>query len=562
MPISPRSRPSTGSATATAKGDAGGMARGDEEHAAGRVLSPITRRILAVNLLALAILVAGLLSLGQYRRSLIEAELAALAIHAAMTAAALGEGAVSPADALGPRLVQEAGRRIIRRMVETTGSRVRVFDLSGRLVADSRRLLGPGGMVEMKELPPPSGGALGVVLDLYDKVAAWLPGEDDLPPYREAAVQRAMHYAEVVKALSGEHAAEVRSIRPKGMVLSVAVPVQRYKRVLGALMLSKDSRDIDATLLQVRLRILEVFAVALGVTVLLSLYLARTIARPIRRLAAAAERVRHGLHREHEIPDLAGRDDEIGDLATTLRHMTEALWQRLDAIEAFAADVAHEIKNPLTSLRSAVETAARIRDPERRRRLMSIVEDDVQRLDRLISDISDASRLDAELSRAAARRLDLAALLATLVDVHAATAAEGAPRLRLDLADGTDFTIGGIEGRLAQVFRNLLANAFSFSPADGSIGIRMTRQGGRIRIDVDDDGPGIAEGKEDAIFERFYSERPVREKFGTHSGLGLSICRQIVGAHGGTITACNRRAADGRVAGARFTVSLPAAGGS
>jgi len=527
-----------------------------------RTLSPITRRILAVNVLALAILVGGLLYLGEYRQSLIQAELDALETQAEMFAAALGEGAVAADSVAGHQVLKETVRQMVRRLVETTDTRARMFDVAGRLVADSRLLVGSGGLVQIEDLPPPVSGdtmgrALNAVLDVYDRITDRLPGRNDMPPYQEARVQRAEHYAEVVHALAGEKAGAVRSAGQAGMVLSVAVPVQRYKQVLGALMLSTGSHDLDAALRDVQIDILQVFAVALAVTVLLSVYLAGTIARPLRRLAAAAERVRRGHHRQHTIPGFAGRSDEIGDLAGALNDMTEALWQRLDAIERFAADVAHEIKNPLTSLRSAVETAARVQDAEQQRKLMTIIQEDVQRLDRLISDISDASRLDAELSRAESEPVDIGRMLATLVEVHQTTATGEGPRLRLDLADGDAMTVNGIEGRLVQVFRNLIANAVSFSPPDGIIMLRAAVDGSGLRIEVDDDGPGIPDGNEKAIFDRFYSQRPAAEKFGTHSGLGLSISKQIVEAHGGTIEARNRRAADGSVAGTRFTVRLP-----
>jgi two-component system sensor histidine kinase ChvG len=260
------------------------------------------------------------------------------------------------------------------------------------------------------------------------------------------------------------------------------------------------------------------------------------------------------------IPDLSRRADEIGDLSGALREMTEALWQRLDAIERFAADVAHEIKNPLTSLNSAVETVQRVTDPTQRAKLLAIVADDVRRLDRLISDISDASRLDAELSRAETGPIDLARMLATLVEAHAATrASETAPRLVLDAASGAAGIVSGIEGRIAQVFGNLIANAVSFSPPGGAIRLNLIEQGDGIVVTVEDDGPGLPEGKLEAIFDRFYSERPKGEKFGTHSGLGLSISKQIVEAHGGSICAENRLGPDGRVAGARFIVRLPRA---
>jgi two-component system, OmpR family, sensor histidine kinase ChvG len=534
------------------------MATGGTEQRRRRILSPITRRILVVNLLALGILVAGLLYLGEYRRNLIAAELVSLRTQAAMITAALGEGAVATDGPLGQHLVRDIGARIVRRMVAATGNRARIFDISGVLVADSTQMRGPRGIVEVEELPPPPSGIMGWVVTAYDSIADWLPVDDGIPLYREDAVQWAGDYDEVARALAGESGERVRATHPSGMILSAAMPVQRYKQVLGVLMLSKGSHHIDAAVFDVRLAILNVFAVALGITILLSVYLAGTIARPIRRLAAAAESVRQGMSRQHVIPDMAGRDDEVGDLARTLSEMTEAMWQRMDAIEAFAADVAHEIKNPLTSLRSAVETAARIKDAEQQRNLMSIIQEDVQRLDRLISDISDASRLDAELSRAETAPIDLNPMLAILADIDAATRNDGDPDLEIDIGTGNGLTVDGVEGRLVQVLRNLLANARSFSPPDAVIALRGRREDDWVRIEIDDSGPGIPDGKEEAIFDRFYSQRPESEKFGTHSGLGLSISKQIIEAHGGTIRAENRRQADGRVVGARFIVRLPA----
>jgi two-component system sensor histidine kinase ChvG len=238
--------------------------------------------------------------------------------------------------------------------------------------------------------------------------------------------------------------------------------------------------------------------------------------------------------------------------------MTEALWQRMDAIERFAADVAHELKNPLSSMRSAVETVVRLEDPEQQKKLIQIILDDVQRLDRLISDISDASRLDAELSRAEGEPVDMGEMLKTLVEVYRATAAPDGPSFEFDRADTHQLRVQGIERRLVQVFRNLIANAISFSPPRGLIRVRAWREGNAVRATVSDQGPGIPDGKLEAIFDRFYSERPAGEKFGTHSGLGLSISKQVVQAHGGSIWAENRMDSDGRVVGARFVVELPA----
>jgi two-component system, OmpR family, sensor histidine kinase ChvG len=527
-------------------------------------LSPLTRRILAVNVLALGLLGFGLLYLGEYEQSLVAAQVDALRTQGQIFAAALGEGAVIDSLGEGETLIPELGRQMMRRLVEPTHTRARLFDSEGKLIADSRVLRGPGGVVQIKELPPPgeeNGPLRRAAAWLYDTIMSVLPGQQHYPPYREPLTQTAANYAEFQRALAGDISDAVRS-DSGGLVLSAAVPVQRYKQVLGAVLLSSDSSEIEQAVRSVRFQILKVFCIALGVTVLLSIYLAGTIARPIRRLAAAAERVRRGHGRQVLIPDFTRRGDEIGDLSGALREMTSALWRRIDAIEHFAADVAHEIKNPLTSLRSAVETAARVKDPEQQRKLLAVVLEDVQRLDRLITDISDASRLDAELSRVELEPVMIGPMLETLVDVHQSTAGEEAPRLLLSLPGpvGTpqgDLPALGVEGRLVQVFRNLIVNAMSFSPPGAAIHIGARHEGDAVAVAIEDHGPGIPENKLEAIFERFYSERPPGEKFGTHSGLGLSISKQIIEAHRGTIRAENRRDVDGSVVGARFVVRLP-----
>ena len=547
-------------------------------------VSPLTLRILAVNVLALALLVLGLLYLGRYQDRLVQAELDALETEARIFASALGEGAVQRA-ADEPEMGQESyelspelGRQMVRRLALATDTHTRLYDADGHLLSDSRVLTGSAGRIEIRELPPPPAGdpVSRAINDLYSRFIDVVPSREGLPLHRERSPGQDTAPPDVERALAGENSKTVWRLESRGgradLLLTVAVPVQRYKEVLGAVLLSRSGAVIDDAIRSVRFDILKVFAAALLVTVGLSFYLASTIARPIRRLAQAADRLRAGHGRHTEIPDFTRRGDEIGELSGVLRDMTAALWARMDAIERFAADVAHEIKNPLTSLRSAVETVNRIQDPGRRDRLMAIIADDVQRLDRLISDISNASRLDAELSRAEPEPVDIGAMLDTLADIHRATAvpvadaAAGAedappPRVAVEVPAGGGLTVPGLEGRLTQVFQNLIANALSFSPPGGLVRVAARRTGngarGMVEVTVSDDGPGIPEGKEEAIFERFYSERPAGEKFGTHSGLGLSISKQIVEAHGGTITAANRRGPDGAVTGAAFTVRLP-----
>lgn len=529
-----------------------------------RRLSPLTRRILAVNVLALALLGLGFLYLGQYRAGLIDTQLDALRTQGQIFAAALGEGAVFETPGESEMLIPELGRQMLRRLVEPTRARTRLFDLRGALIADSLLLTAPSDAVQVEELPPPETERplWRLAERIVNAIRDLLPASTDYPPYIDIPNPSAANYPEAVQALSGVPAKAVRRDRATGdLVLSVAVPVQRYKKVLGAVLLSGGGHDIEQAVHAVRLEVLKLFIAVLSVTVALSIYLAGTIARPIRRLAIAAQRVRHGKGRQVAIPDFSMRGDEIGELSASLREMTAALWRRMDAIERFAADVAHEIKNPLTSLKSAVETVARVTDPDKQRRLMAVIVEDVGRLDRLISDISNASRLDAEMSRVELEPVSLGRLLAALVDVHQATAIEGGPRLDLALAPGLSerqLTVPGMESRLVQVFRNLIANAISFSPIGGVIRIAVRRSGDWVTIAVEDEGPGIPEGKLEAIFDRFYTERPVGEQFGMHSGLGLSISKQIVEAHHGKIQAENRRDAESRVIGARFVVELRA----
>jgi len=342
-----------------------------------------------------------------------------------------------------------------------------------------------------------------------------------------------------------------------------AQPVQRFREVRGALLLSTQGGDINGAVEAERMQIVKLFVILLGVMVVLSMLLAGTIAGPVRRLADGAERVRRRIRSRVEIPDFTGRRDEIGELSGALRDMTNALYSRIEGIESFAADVAHELRNPLTSLRSAVETLPLAKTDQSRQRLLAVIEHDVKRLDRLISDISDASRLDAELQRQEAAPVDLAKLLDALVkaaneirsdDVNVTLTFEGSAL--------SNFKVAGHDSRLGQVVSNLVDNARSFSPPGGTVRITCRRLKDEVEIMVDDDGPGIRPEALEKIFERFYTDRP-EHGFGQNSGLGLSISKQIIEAHGGKIRVENRTSVTGgydepRVLGARFVVRLPA----
>ena len=530
-------------------------------------LSPITRKILLVNLLALLIPIVGMLYLGPYRDSLIQQELEALKEQGEIFSGALGEGAIGLLENGQEVLNIVPARDLVRRLSAASEVRARFFLADGSLAVDSR-LLGDGSadiLVEELEAPVLEEPTVPVkpVLNWIDRLSHWVDSHE-YPIYSDHLNPTVSDYSETVTALSGEYATAVRRDDENNLILSVALPVQRFVHVFGALMLSRDGARIEQAMADVRLTILIVFAGALVITVLVSLYFAGTIARPLHRLADAAEKVRHSVGREPDtIPDLSYRSDEIGDLSGVLREMTGALTSRITAIERFAADVSHEIKNPLTSLKSAIETIQRIENADHQRELLRIVKDDVERLDRLITDISDASRLDAELGRTEANDIDLARMIETLVSMRRTVRgegdAEGGVSVRHEVAGDGPFVVKGMESRLVQVLQNLIDNAVSFSPPDGTITLSLGRDDGWVVVRCEDEGPGLPEGKLEAIFDRFYSERPQHEKFGAHSGLGLSICKQIIEAHDGAIHAENRRPQNGRPGGARFVIRLPAA---
>jgi two-component system sensor histidine kinase ChvG len=347
------------------------------------------------------------------------------------------------------------------------------------------------------------------------------------------------------------------------VIVSVAVPVQRFRAVRGVLLLSTQGADIDDMVEAERLAIFKVFLVAAGVMVVLSMLLAGTIAGPVRRLADGAERVRRRIRNRVEIPDFTRRRDEIGHLSGALRDMTGALYTRIEAIESFAADVSHELKNPLTSLRSAVETLPMAKTDANRKRLLEVIEHDVRRLDRLITDISDASRLDAELQRQEAAPVDFAQLLDALVKAANEVRSDVTVTLKFEGGAPSAFKVPGHDSRLGQVISNLIDNARSFSPAGGSVRVTGRKLKNEVEVLIDDDGPGVRPEALEKIFERFYTDRPEDQGFGQNSGLGLSISKQIVEAHGGRIWVENRVAPargddEPKVLGARFHVRLPA----
>ena len=534
-----------------------------------RLVSPLLRRILLVNALPLALLVATLLYLDQYQNGLLQATVTALREQARIYAGALGESAVKEESPDNPVLVPELARRLLRRLTDPTpDAQAKLYAPDGQVIADSRVHEGPGGAIASEPLPPAvqRGEVLGTMGYLYDKALALLPHRTE-PRLVVDLTQGGpgLDWTPDVKEelrLSGsdqnrEMPAYIRRTTENRLLVTVSVPVEHNRHTVGIILLTREAREVDDSLLSIRVSILALFCIAMVLTLVLSWYLSLTIARPILRLAGAAARMREGKGREGSVPDpLLNRHDEVGALAVALSESAGAVWARMDAIEQFAADVAHELKNPLSSMRSAIETLRRIEDPVQQKRLLAIIGEDVTRLDRLISDISDASRVDAELSRTATEKVDVAKILNLLAEIHEATRRDGDARIELD-APAEGLFVQAVEDRLVQVLRNLIGNAQSFSPPNGRIGLRAQETGTVIEISVEDDGPGIPEARLEHIFDRFYSERPKGEHFGQHSGLGLSISRQIVEALKGRITAENRRDATGNVIGARFVVWLP-----
>jgi two-component system sensor histidine kinase ChvG len=546
-------------------------------------LSSLTRRIISLNLTGLLALVIGVLSLSQFRAGLIDARIQSLMVQGEIIAAAIAASATIEPDSitLDPeRLLDlQAGDTydpteetfagldfpinpervgpVLRRLVSPTNTRARIYDRDGSMLLDSRMLQ----EVTRFDLPPPDEDRPNYFQRRWVTLKRWL-AKGDLPTYRELGGQNGRGYEEVTAALLGTKLPMVRINERAEVIVSVAVPVQRFRAVRGALMLSTQGADIDEMVTAERLAIFKVFLIAAGVMVVLSFLLAGTVAGPMRRLADSAQVVRRRIRSRVEIPDYTRRRDEIGHLSGSLREMTGALYTRIEAIERFAADVAHELKNPLTSLRSAVETLPLAKTEESRKRLLAVIEHDVHRLDRLISDIADASRLDAELQRQEAVPVDLVKLLTTLVHVANDTPREDGVNVTLTFEGGgsSAFLVPGHDSRLGQVVDNLIDNARSFSPPSGAVRVTCRRLKNEVEIIVDDDGPGVRPEALQKIFDRFYTDRP-HQNFGHNSGLGLSISKQIVEAHDGRLSVENRAAPAGdepAVLGARFIVRLPA----
>ena len=499
----------------------------------GRV--SLTRRILAVNIFALAMLAGGFFYLDSYRSRIVDSRVAQATREARLIAAALGA-------------VPEGERKpLALELARDTGGRLRLFDAGGAQIADTQTM----GLRNFVLVDPDRDGPGPAAGRFLDAVIDTVAGAQRAPLYRE--LKPGSPWPDVSQARVQRTAgASVWRAPDRTPVITAAAPIPGG----GVVMTAHNARDITATVRIERFRLSLVLLVVTIVSIYLSLFLARTIVGPLRRLARAAVRVRLGRAREVVVPRLPDRRDEIGSLARAISDMSQALRARIDATEAFAADVTHELKNPLASLRSAVDSLASVRQPALQDQLLAVIRDDIHRLDRLISDISEASRLDAQLSRAKFEPVDIAAMIDALAASRAARGIERGIRLKIDRRDDDPLLVTGEGARLERVFENLIDNAVSFSPDDGLISIALTRTDEDAVIRVEDEGPGVPAEAREAVFRRFHSIRPENEAFGKHSGLGLAIARTIVDGHQGAIAVESR---DDRLSGARFVVTLPLA---
>ena len=496
-------------------------------------------RILAVNLFAVLALMFSVIYLDTFRERLIDQRVSELTMQARLIADFM---TASP-RAHWPALADRYGF--------AGGTRLRLYDETGVLVADSWRKTGPTFELRDPKTEPFKREAARTL----DRIIEGFGNNSPLPDYVDPARDDAAAWPEVVAARRGTVAKALRRAPDRTIIIGIAVPVKGGAEPYPVLQLTLDTRDITRLVRSERGTLGLVFLGVLAVSVLFSNFLASTIVRPLRRLAVSAQRVRLGRSREVTVPRFARRRDEIGQLARALSDMTGALRERIDATEDFAADVAHELKNPLASLRSAVDSLELVRNDEQKTLLLEVIRDDVARIDRLITDIADASRLDAELSRTRFETIDLGELTGGLLKAYETTGTARGVQIAYARPEAATSLVLGEGDRLAQVVRNLVDNAVSFSPEGGLVVVTVVRAGDRVLLRVDDAGPGIPRENREDIFRRFYTERPENEDFGRHSGLGLAIVRTIVEAHDGHIEVAEREDASG----ARFIVSLPAA---
>jgi two-component system, OmpR family, sensor histidine kinase ChvG len=552
----------------------------------------LARRIFFANLLGLTTLVAGILFLSQHHAWLIDAKRESLIAQGEIIAAGIASNATMDKGrmVLDPdRLPDIEGARIpfrtdgfaasdltirpelvmpvLRRLMQFSSTvRARVYTNQGKLVVDSAHMLQRGQIARSE----PEAADQPRAKTNWTRVAEWFNrfSGTNLPVYQEIGTADGTTYPEVRMALSSGATTPMLLLTQDGeQIVSIAAPIRRAGAVQGVLLLSSKPGEIDKVLGAERKAIFSIAGLALLASMLASLLLSRTVATPMRELSKAAEHVSHNITARRELPEFPGRRDEVGQMATAFKAMTSALYKRIEASEKFAADVAHELKNPLTAARATAESLTYAKTNEQRDQLVKQIQGEIQRLSGLITDVSNASRLDAELARQQTVPVDLSRVANTLVTTFRDILSDGEKKIELDLGQSlsaTPFTVDGHEGRLAQVATNLIDNALSFSPPSGKVIVRLERLAGDIvELAVEDQGPGIEEDKLETVFKRFYTYRPTAQSSrGRNSGLGLAISREIVVAHAGTVWAENRYAADDehhtKRLGCRFVVHFPA----
>ena len=569
--------------------DEGGIVR---KRRTPMAVSRLTLTIVLANLIGLVILLLGSFALTQYRDGLVQAKLEGVRAQAQIIAdvlaqVAIDESTCQPVEAsdiarqdteavCSLSLSQRDVREVFNRVWDSFEGRVRIFNAPQTFadppVSDAKVLLIEDVVLRQDEivaqtLPPIE--ADGSIINVLDEEGLWRRvsrffSQDYRSDAGRRSIEDELNAALASSPFAAERgAASVRLDEEGELVASVSVPIRRVQAIYGVV--TAESGGIDVLVEEARLSILPFFGWAVAAAILSSLLLTTMIAQPIRQLAIASDKVREGIAAagRARIPDFTNRKDEIGELSASLKSMTQAIYARIDAIESFAADVSHELKNPLTSIRSAAETLQIARTPEQQAKLLGVIQKDVARMDRLITDISNASRLDAELARETREAIDLGKLIKDVVAIYGETAKAEEARVSFNEPLQPAYVLGN-PSALGQVFRNLIDNARSFSPPEGEVRVRLepaTARTGLTRIVVEDDGPGIPPDNLESIFKRFYTKRPAGSAFGKNSGLGLAISRQIVNSHGGRIFAENRLAdpnfSDSARLGAKFTVELP-----
>lgn len=547
----------------------------------------LVRRIFISNILGLVIIIGGIFWLSQQEAWLITAKRESLKVQGEIIASAISSAMIDRGHlAFDPDRLQEVDRvrvpmrddgfssielslrpeRVIpvlnRLILPGHNTRARVYERNGKLIIDSQDMAAGRFGPPIPQDPPPEGEQKLRVKNFWTRMTA-LFDRTDLPVYREIGTANGRYYPEVRQALRGTALPPMLLLNDEGQkIVSLAVPIQRRNSTLGVLLLSTRPGEIDHISSAERHMLLLLTLMAVGASLLTAMVLDRTIAGPVKRLSASAESVSRSINARHDLPEFPNRQDEVAQLAESFRHMTAALYRRIESSEKFAADVAHELKNPLTAAQSVAQALHYARTAEQRDQLVEQIQAELKRLNRLITDVSNASRLDAELARQQTEPVDVRAVVDGVVGVFQDMIEDGKSRLRVDIPNvplmSDAFVVMAHEGRLGQVVTNLIDNAISFSPEHGAVTVTLRRIGGEVEFVVEDEGPGIPEGSLDKIFDRFYSDRPQSDQTrGKNSGLGLSISREIITAHKGRIWAENRMV-EGRVAGARLAVRLPA----